>query len=332
MPSDYEKQVFAAGNLDPWKGMPGLRHKTVFPASAVRTDRRGNILDMPLLRHKWCFARIEVAVRQIGREKTIKVYGQDKVVPASRCGDCKIKEACRAVATERVNSDPGILAAYRAWSDHCRNVHGGVRVCTDPVEGRLWEALKRAIADRGPFTSSNDAALAALEAPKRQTRRDKWRTDKIKQRQAARDTRRQLHLLPSRQLVGNVIEERNRRAAILEKLAGDRSLPPSISKILPEDASATAAITADVWLADYIMGAMGLERNPGAIARKLIDLGRAGGRSYAVLKERVGRDLRRVRDLETGRTPAWSRFDPDCDLPTAPSEIDAILRQIDELY
>jgi hypothetical protein len=196
----------------------------------------------------------------------------------------------------------------------------------------MWERIKRAIADRGPWISSNDQALAALEEPKRQKQREKWRADKIRLRAAEREERRELHLLPSSELVANVLKERNRRAAILKQRAGDLTLPPSISKIPADHAVPTAELTADVWLVDYILSAMGLERNPGMIARKLIAMGRAGGRSYAVLKARIGKDLQRVRHLECGRSPLWSVFDPDCDLPTEPSEIDAILRNMDSGY
>jgi hypothetical protein len=333
MPTEFEKEVFAWGNDDPWKGGKSLKHGTVFTPQDVETDGLGNILDMPILQDKPCFGRPEVYVRQFGRQKTIKQFGRDVIRPASRCGSCKIGEACGKVATERVNSDLSVRRAYWEWSDHCRRIHGGKRVCTGPVEGRMWERFKRAVADHGPWESINDERLRALEEATIQARRDKWRNDKVRQRERDRDHRRREHLPPSREFVGNAIAERNRRAAILQEAAGDPTLAPSISKIGKRDAADTAAITAGVWLADMIIKSMGYDApGPGVIAKHLVRWKRAGGRPYASLKARMDKDLRRVRDLEKGRDPLWSKFDPDSDIPTTPSEIDQILGELTDVF
>ncbi len=113
MSTEYEAEVFAWGNGKPW-GKGNLNHQTSFGPDDVQTDGLGNITLMPLLHRKPCFGRPEVYLRQHGRKKTIKVYGRDREVAASRCGSCLIAAACKKVVFERIKSDTNIRAAVRA--------------------------------------------------------------------------------------------------------------------------------------------------------------------------------------------------------------------------
>lgn len=328
MTSEYEKDVFAWGSDDPWLGRKPLKHRTEFSSDEVVTDGRGNVISMPILEDKPCFGRPEVFVRQYGRKKMIKRGTREVEVHGSRCGSCKIGPACEKISTERINSDPQIREAFRRWSDHCRAAHGGKRVYSGPIQGRMWERFKRTIADHGPWSSSNEGKLRELAETKKREERDRWRVNKIRERAQDRAERKAEHEPPAREFIENAAEERNRRAAILEQQAGKPCTHRSISRIMPKDAAATAALTADVWLANLILRSMGYKPGPGRIASQLGKWNRTGGNSYAVLKARIAADLRRIEDLEAGSKPLWSPFNPDSDLPTEPTEIDLIMAEI----
>lgn len=339
MSINYEKEVFSWGSQKPWDGRPRLKNGDKFDWTDIRTDGQGNVLSMPLLRGKPCFGRPEVFLRQGDSTQKIRNRYRKEIDTLTRCGRCPVRSSCAMLVKERVNASPEMNAALKSWRDDCGSRHAGRRVYTGQ-SGRFWTNFLKALANRGPFESSNDARLLELEEQANAKRRAKWAQDKRRARETDRDLRRLLRQPPSREFVANALQERNRRAAILESCAGDPNLPRSVSKILAAHARQTANITADAWLAKTILSEASRSPNPGLISRQLIAWGRNSGKTYATLKARVGDDLRRAAELERHPrgAPKWQRFDPDQDLDqlghtgrSGPkrSEIEEILDDLD---
>ncbi|MBX7488721.1 hypothetical protein K3177_09355 [Qipengyuania sp. GH25] len=325
-PSTWAEDVFAAGRNDAWKGRLPLKHGTTFQWADVRTDGLGNVLEMPLLRHKWCFGRPEVYIRQIKRTKMQRFHWGTKEVAASRCGSCKIATGCGKLAGERIESSPLIHSALKQWSDFCRAM-GGDRQFSG-VAGRYWQGFLQAIADHGPWSSRNDELIAEDAKRRLIEGRKADATRKSKDRAAERAHRRSLNLPPTEEFVKAALLERNERCARLEGAAGDATYPPSISKIRADHAKATAAFTADAWMVDALLREHGKKSNPSTIAKAMIRMGRNQDKKYPALRQRVENDLRRVRDCETGSPRLWTAF--DFESQQVATELDQIMQELED--
>jgi hypothetical protein len=214
-------------------------------------------------------------------------------------------------ALERVNSDPKIRQAFDAWRDHCDTHHGGVFTYTGPAS-RPWGDFKNAIAERGPFQTSNDAAVEELRAQRREDQRRKWVKAKRRQRQEERASARQIRQLPSGQFVKNLQDERDRRHDVLLELLGRPDQPPSRAKVPAEKRLATARITANAWAVRELLRACGQDAGPGTIARVMVQNNLSAETPVGTLKARISNDLKRADECE--RDGLWNPFDPDADL------------------
>jgi len=325
-PSNWAKDVFAAGGDDAWKGRRPLKHQATFQWADVRTDGAGNVIDMPLLRDKWCFGRPEVYIRQISRTKMRRFYWGEKEVAASRCGTCRITAACGKLAGERVDSSPSIRPALNQWGDFCK-ANGGGRQFSG-VAGRYWQTFLQALADHGPWSSSNDELLAKDEKHRLIERRKAEAGRKRKERAEERAYRQSLNLPPTAQFVAAALLERDQRCARLEGAAGDPRYAPSIGKVTADNRKATAAFTADAWMVDTLLREHGKTSNPSTIAKAMIKIGRHQGKAYQTLRQRVANDLRRARDCERGSPSLWTAFDFESQREA--SELDQIMKELED--
>lgn len=311
----YHVSVMIWGNQSPWKQLaPRLNHATRFRPEDVVTDGKGNILSMPTLERKPCFARPEAVFRHGKRKKKIPIRGGKIVYSTNhQCGSCPadVHEACVRIAYERVRSDQSMSQSFCAWWDHCKQHCNGMPTCTGSAS-QLWGDFKRAIANRGPFANSNDAAVLDLQQQKQNAQREQWKQQKRRQRQFARERAQQAQQLPSEQFVCNVIEERDCRANALLAVLGQSGQPPSRAKVPSDKRESTATITANAWALRTILTASGRNAQPGTVARLMTEHNLGAGVPGPTLKERIKRDLKRADECE--KDGLWKRFDPDADL------------------
>lgn len=325
-PSPYAQEVFAWGRKDPWRDLPKLSHRDIFAWSDVQTDGLGNVLSMPLLRGKPCFGLPQVFIRH-GKSTRMVTNAYCKRVESKthRCGRCPIRESCSNLVGERLKSDRSISAALLTWHRYCAQQHNSVPTYSNTA-GRKWQAFLQALADRGPFANSNDQKLADWNERDKKDRVEKWRRDKVRQRQRLRTKSKSEGMAPPAQFEDEAKCGRDDRYWDLLEVAGSSEMPPSISKIAAKDAETTAAVTADAWLGRLLISASGGDPNPGAVASWMIQQGRAHGKSYAVLKARLKRDLARADLLEAlDVCPSWRPFDPDADLDLPHDELQELI-------
>lgn len=315
----YEKEVWRWGSANPWHKRYGrrvmLNHKTKFAWADVRTDGKGNLLaidGVTALERKPCFGRPEYFFRH-GRKAgpTIKTSYATLKSTASRCGRCPIYDACMKLNLERLDSCPPAKAALIAFRD---GQVGRKRSYTGPKAGRLWEAFKRAIADHGPWSSFNDAALEALKAAKDATVREADRR-RAKRWYAARRATNHTEEAPNEPMPAAVFKgiqhlrddinaHRDRRRDLLRHLRANPDAPPSIRKL----ADHSCEIMADVWRAKATLDMEGREVTvPNVLAffeRHHISYPISG------LRVRLYADLKRLNTLERDHRDLWPRVLP----------------------
>jgi hypothetical protein len=308
----YAQEVFRWGRAKPWDDLPRMRHDVEFGPQDVRTDGGGNILQIPNHR-KLCFARPEVVFRHSHRTVTVRLKGGKEQEKLTRCGRCKMWAACRAVARERVLSDPDMHRTLSEFSASCRQGLGPGRFAyTGGLYGRLWQAFMQAVADRGPFADANDAFLAEDEKRRELLQREKWAADSKRHREDERKRRREAQQAPEQWFLDAVDRERIAREAALLAVAGRFDLPPVIRRIPRDKAHKTATLTAAAWAAATIFVESGRVPRPGTLARWLIERGLNMGDTYPTLKARLSADLERCKVLEQlpEGDPVWPAFDP----------------------
>ena len=306
----YEKLVFHWGHVDPWgkgEGSIRLNHKTKFGAADVVTDGMGNITAMPHLLGKPCFGRPETFFRHGNRTLPYTLpSGKETQSVAHRCGACGVsgvREACRKVSVERVLSDPTISAALSLWGKTSQSMHS--EYVYVGAAGRYWTAVLKAIADRGPFASVNDAIIAEYDLRNYEMRR--------KAESAARQRRRLVNqcqgLPPTTEFSSAASNEQARRHDILRKLAKDPTAPSIIYKMHAEG----RRLLSNVWLASVMLKEQRIAPTGRAIAIWLIERSLHEGMKFESLRTRVARDMKRISMLEdASSTPAvWAPFDPD---------------------
>jgi len=337
----YYDEVMMWGNLSPWKRLSiRISHQTTFQPDEVIRDGKGNILKMPLLRGKPCFGCPSAVFRHGKvRQKVTLRDGRSIVSRKHQCGSCPegVRMACIETALERVKSDPHILSSFEDWRSHCNSHYGGELTYTGAASC-LWVNFKKAVAARGPFTSTNDAALEEIEARNLEDKRRKWVSQKRQQRKVAREIAQNTRSRPSQQYLYNLQDERDNRHDDLLAVLGMPDQPPSRSKVPADKREATAQITANAWAIREFLRMTGEEPKPGKIARLMTENGLSAGTPLGTLKARIINDLKRADECE--KDGLWQPFDPDSDLASCatgdddtadayddpPSEIDLILR------
>ncbi|MEP1422794.1 MAG: hypothetical protein ABJK59_13585 [Erythrobacter sp.] len=321
----YKKEVENFGGDQPKFDFRN-KNETDVSWSDVKTDGQGNVIQMPLLKSKQCFGRIEYRMRH-EKADAEKMLLRGKMVPSeTRCDRCRVKtkmteESCGLLIRERIKSDPGILGALKNWR---RAVD---KAMADPIEkkvysprsslfsrdqfGHLWQDVLDAIARRGRFANSNDeAVLVQIEEAKRRER--KKRADKMRaKREAERRELRARQQPPPRKFVKAAWDECLKRRDQLMAARGAAGIGRQISRI----ADQACELTAYAWYYSELLGFRSLPIKPGSMAKWLVENELAPGQSYENLKVRLKRDIERAREIEEGvYGHIWQPFDPDADL------------------
>lgn len=305
----YYDQCMRAGNREPWKYWGRLNHNDTIHPHQVELDEQGNIKSMPPLRGKPCFGWPQTFIRHGAREQLRRTKDGLKTSTNHQCGRCPEPtwQSCKQVVNQRIHGNPGIRAAFLAWTAECNRKHGGQRIFVGET-GKLWVAFKKAIAARGPFTSANDELLRK-EAERRVLRqRETWRDQKRRQRDRLAAEQEEQRQIPSREFVQAALDERNKRAAQLAAAFSRSDLPRRFTKVLPGDRKKVAELTASAWLARLLLREAGRKTGNTIIAKTLMEWKHDQGVQFDTLKSRVEHDLARGDECE--RLGIWAPW-PD---------------------
>lgn len=290
---------------DPWDGLH-LPNTTSVPRSSVNLID-GNVTRMPKLGGKPCFGN-PIAWIAHGVIETVQLK---EVIVKTRCGRCKAREGCDRVAEERLNITPAVANASQAFraAGGARALQKGTR---GPNPAQALGRLEKALVAAGPFTSVNDEYALSWPRDEKQRKLD---ADARRQREKrARDARRELkdHQIPE-ELISQLDHERFFRIARFGMFAKSVGAPKTVT-IDPDGTN--AAFTADVWRAKTILSIRSSKTKPVtsyAIAGLMTGEGRAYELNREVLRDRVGRALKRIEVLESrqlpgSNEPVWPTF------------------------
>lgn len=284
---DYRHKLRHWLNDDAWEP-GGLRLSFKNPSisrAATRMDR-GNITRMPLLVGRPCFGIPTAFLRYRRHTRFVKGRGH---IPAGRCTRCNAFEACHRVVETRLRAHPAIDEAWGEWLRYdgpgafLRPDFKGSHVRT------LWAYLYRAL-DAHPFTSSNDAAVAA-----EYVRRDTEEREKDRKRKAsARREARRHGVLDASDLARLEQAVKDRRGRL-----STASMHPDTPPVLEQVPQASIEDLLEVWLGREVLGRQRLKPNAPGIARWIVATGRRNGsKNHAALSSRVAKDLKRIEVFE----------------------------------
>lgn len=286
----------------------------------VQTDGKGNVLDMPLLKSKQCFGRIEYRVRHGHEDSRKPIPGRPDVKNEPKCSRCPIstKDSCDRLVAERIKSSPEIKVAMLAWRAACEDVEnepepfvrGKIyheRFTGDPF-GYLWQAVRFSIVNHGRFESSNDNAVEQQIKEARCRRRQ----NQAKSMRALRGKRRaELKAKqgpPPEEFVEAAWDECLKRTAQLFAARDSTSAPRQLARLNDQGCE----LTAYAWFWAEICKFQWLPFRPAKLAAWLLEHDLAPGQTKANLKTRLKRDLERAVEIEANVYGAvWQRFDPD---------------------
>jgi len=293
----------ASADLEPysakvvrWGGATPLPRKTrcrntKITVQDVRTDKLGNILQMPILIGRPCFG-IPTALLKEKFKAARFVPALGSRVKTGRCNRCSSSHACAAVVSERLKiiaqGDPVFNRDLFKWNDAGGLQAEGFERAVSILGQPFWEKFCNSIAKK-EFTSSNAthvqqhwAKLAHAEDKRQQAQKRKelsaaWRNGDCWDELASR-----LDLLAHDRM-------------LLLNEALDNSTAPF--KRLPRVSVARICTT---WWGREFCRLTGRKINPSAIATCLIEQGRNHGKSHNVLRDAVHTDLTYIDRLEAG--------------------------------
>lgn len=286
-----------------------LRGQTEFGPSDVSIDPDGHIRRMPKLIGKPCFAQPGVYLRHAG--ETEHRTWKNKVHP-TKCGRCKVYEACLTACRKRLLATNEIRDAYTKFL-HAGGTHELLREAGDGTATWHLQNLTRKLIAHGDFTSVNDARVTdhydELTVVKR--RKD-----------AQRKARQRLSKIKAGLLDQDAIQEIKRQRTWRQHLLcqfliqNPVGLHRSLSRIPAATRALSARSTADAWFGRELLTAQRKSVNPSAVAGVLLSTftSRYQGKTRDVLRSRVATDLERAarleHDIQPGHTsPLWPKFD-----------------------
>ena len=269
----------------------------------VSTDLKGNVTFIrPLLAGRPCFGIVTAFERYKDAMKPVKGRG---LLPATRCADCKAREACERVVKERVAAFPPLTAAFKEWL----LAEGPSKFDTRDFErthvGRLWRRVGLAAADAS-FTSVNDAKVV-----EHYQKLDKDALERDRRRKAIkREQDRRTGTIDAGHRSDLEIAADTRLIEVLEAI--DAPHAPRILRALPPQSLEDMR---DVWLGRETLRAERKKCRAPDVARWIQSQGRRNvSATFAALCTRVSKDLHRIENL--GRvtwrdTPLMRPFDVD---------------------
>lgn len=321
--TNYRTEVHNFGGKKPTFTINNLNEDNI-DWSYITTDGQGNVLSMPLLRSKLCFGRIEYLFRHGHKDQPLVNQGPRMAAKPTKCSRCPsmTKTSCQKLVAERVHADENIKAAMRDWrnagqeADNDPNMQNRAKLRYNrfdgPIFANLWGNCLEAIAERGPFSNSNDAATRDEIIDKAERKRIRDAKRQQSKRRIERLERQAARVEPPIQFTRAAERERDRR---ITQLMAARKLPkihPRVSKLTDEGCE----LTGYAWYYETMQTAMGEKTKAGTMAKWLVeDEGLDHGKPYDTMKDRLRHDLARARAIEAGKLgDIWQEFNPDADL------------------
>lgn len=288
----------------PFKGLR-LKGYPDFPGKQVSYDKAGNIIRMPPMIGRPCFAQPAFYARE---GEVLSRISRTGLPQKTRCGRCKINGTCFEANRKRLTADADVKAAYMRFTgaggaEGLRQKH--MKMSAGIMYGRLVSALVR----HGDFTSVNDEYVDQYYDRKAEEDRKAEAKRKAHQRKA----KLKVGILDDT-AIDLIKRHRTYRFGLLATLLANKpaGLHPSIGK-LPLSG---AAVTADAWQAKVTLAAQRIPINASAVAGLMIQNAPESYKttSHNTLRQRVENDLQRVARLERlpipGRDrPLWPPFD-----------------------
>lgn len=280
-----------------------MRNPIPLTVSDIQTDSNGNITDMPLLVGRPCFAIPTAYLRQ--RMASPKyVPNMQRMMPASKCERCKVRQACKAVTVERLRvaatQVPQLTPALRDWTSVGGFDLEGFEKALNILGEAGWRNVYFAL-QKVDFSSSNDLAVSAY-----------WKD--ITEKAYAKATRDRLangwkNGDETSKLISGLNQGRQERIASLAASISSASPPKYLRRYSPADVN---RITAAWWGREYAK-LTGKKVNSSSIARIIIETNLNYGIAHSSLRSSVKSDLEKIRKLEActqynGGQPIWPRF------------------------
>lgn len=299
----------------PWKGLR-TRNVTVIRSNEVSMDEDGNIIRMPSLIGKPCFAQITAFVRH-GEKLNVRTRNGGSF--PTRCSRCNVRDACEKVCMFRVRTHPEMQNAYSAFLGH-GGTQGLNQTQNLPLARSYFDRLVRVVVRHGGFSSCNDQVVADYYDEERAARRAGQAQQKREER-LKKIGRGEL----DDEFESLLARQRKHRIVQLGNVAGDLAnwphLPTSVRR-MPEMSIET---TADAWLARVVLQIQRQVPNASAVAREMMRRRPDRYKNHNSLRQRVESDLARVDALERLQLPSrlrpvWERFN----LAEAVAECEAI--------
>lgn len=259
----YIDEVRKFGGPKPYEGDEGrtnLSHEVKFFPADVKTDGKGNIIDMPLLTRKPCFGRPERHFRAMPDNQRAAALENPSLrdmmlfIPGGTpCERCPVYDACETVVFERIDSVPELGTRLNEWAQASDPLQGEKRFVISPAR-ETWAAFLEAIISGGGWSSVNDARVAAAVHEAKEKRDENRRTAARRKRQA--NGRRHPSSPPSTiddRLTHAIDQESDRRRALLLDMISCKSAPKPIRNLNVEKCQRLI----DVWKAQASLAVAG---------------------------------------------------------------------------
>ena len=303
----YDRKVIEYSRLGGHSRLARMKSSEKILAMDVETDGQGNILNMPLLIGKPCFA---IPTGYLRERCAPPILANGRHLPSSKCHPCKVRPGCHKVVVERAKYveclTDSLLPPLREWSVALY----GFDKALERLGPKAWQGIGHAF-QKVTFVSSNDVAVKQF-----------WDNEKerfAKLRKSAEVKRLQQDWREGRTLAGLIAgldQGRTERLAILLSTLTLGSKPRYLLRVF----QGAAERIVSAWWGREFAKLTGSKENPNNIANILIAENMNLGISQSSLRSTVKHDLDRIKKLETvakynGGAAIWPKFlHPDLDI------------------
>ena len=300
----YEQKVINYARVGGHSGLSRMKSCNEILAKDIQTDGRGNIVNMPLLIGKPCFA---IPTAYLRERCAPPILVNKRFFPSSKCDKCKVRPGCHNVVVERAKIvdclTGSLLSPLREWSDAGGVALYGFDKALERLGPKAWQRIGHAF-QKISFVSSNDVAVNQF-----------WDSEKerfAKLRKSAEVKRLQQDWREGRSLTGLITglhQGRDDRLTILLSILTVGPKPNYLARVYEDAGERIAA----AWWAREFAKLTGGKENPNNIANILIGENMNLGISQSSLRSTVKQDLYRIKKLEAvakynGGVAIWPKF------------------------
>ena len=300
----YEQKVINYGRVGGHSGLSRMKSCKEILAKDIQTDGRGNIVKMPPLIGRPCFA---IPTGYLRERCAPPILANGRYRPSSKCNQCKVRTGCHKVVVERskyVDSLTGsLLPPLREWSDAGGVALYGFDKALEKVGLNAWRKIAYAF-QTVTFTNSNDVVVQKFWDGEEE------RFEKLRKSAAVKRLRRDWS--EGRSLAGltnGLHQGRNERLAILLLTLTVGPKPKYLARVFQDAAERIAS----AWWGREFAKLTGGKGNANYIAGILIAENMNLGVCKSSLRSTVKQDLNRIKKLEAvanynGGAAIWPKF------------------------